>query len=150
MPKPISAGERLDDIARRRYGENVDLTLVEKSRRITDLAREVAYSGSYVARLESVGPEDDPYEYVGTLYVPLDYSRRISVREIPRENQDDGVKIGLKLMTGGETEPDEPILIATFSSEDDFLEFSAYGSAVVEDLDDLKALLEHINNSPEK
>jgi hypothetical protein len=73
----------------------------------------------------------------------------VSVRELPRENRDDEIKVGLKIMTG-EREPTNPELIATFSAETDSVELNGADGVTAEDLKDLKAILNYINNSPEK
>jgi hypothetical protein len=149
MTREISPGEKLDNINRRRWLSANHSEIINANRAITDLARTVAYSGSFKVDLIDIQPEDDPYERVGTNFVPLDFSRRVSVRELPRENRDDEIKVGLKIMTG-EREPTNPELIATFSAETDSVELNGADGVTAEDLKDLKAILNYINNSPEK
>jgi hypothetical protein len=156
-------GQQLDDMLTRKWQESCtnksgndvvsNEALLEKSRDIADFARYVAYRSSFIAHQEKVvefnrelkkETTDDAYEYIGTRYVPLDFNRFISVRELPRENSGDEVKVGLNLMVG-EKEP-KIKTIARFS-EDDSIEFGLEGSLTLEDLCAIEGLLKHIHNS---
>jgi hypothetical protein len=88
---------------------------------------------------------------VGTYFVPLDSNRSVALRELPKENPDDEVKVGLKLMIG-EKEPSEPVTIAVFSSDNDSIELVNYNGKGIslKDLSDIEGLIRHIYNSSEK
>jgi hypothetical protein len=124
----------------------------KKSHDLVDLARAVAESGTFKAYTEySESEGEHPYTRVGTYFVPLDSNRSVALRELPKENPDDEVKVGLKLMIG-EKEPSEPVTIAVFSSDNDSIELVNYNGKGIslKDLSDIEGLIRHIYNSSEK
>jgi hypothetical protein len=159
-------GQQLDDMLARKWQENrtnnigkdvgTREEILEKSRDTAKLARYVAYRGSFISQWENVIEfnrelrkelSNDNYEYIGTWYVPLDFNRFVSAREMPRGNNDEEIKVGLNLMVG-EKEP-EVKTIAAFS-ETSVIEFGLEGTLDMEDLCTIEGLLKHIHNSNEK
>jgi hypothetical protein len=148
MPKPPVRQEAVG-----RRGSERENIFFARCSEVADYARYIAYRGSYsndgVRITYTAGSEynlyERPYEYKGTWFVPLDFNRYISVRELKSEGPYGEVKVGLRLMVGDS----EPQTIATFSDED-LIELNSTDTVNLNDLAKIEELLIYINNSEEK
>lgn len=146
-------GIDLDYLRIKREIRNNSELLWEENERLTELARDIARSGSLSIEGKRAtyteGQEETyrewPHIYKGTYFVPLDFNRTISLRELEAEGPSGEIKVALKLMVADL----EPEIVATFSERKPII-LEQPGYLTNNELRALRGLLEIIAASEEK